>query len=127
MNGETGVPTDMISIRELSYDLYTCKGWMKLVGVMSILGGAMYAITIVGIIVAWLPIWIGILLFQSANAVGQAYESDNKAALKVALAKLKTYFIIMGILTLIGVIVGVLAFFFGFLGAGLAALSQSQQ
>lgn len=130
MNGETSVPTDMISIRELSFDLYTCKGWMKLVGVMSIIGGAMYALTIIGIIVAWLPIWIGILLFQSANAVGQAYEADNKAALKVALAKLKTYFIIMGILTLIGVIVGVLAFFFGFLGflgAGLSAMSQSRQ
>jgi hypothetical protein len=122
MNGETGIQTG--SIRELSFPLYNCKGWMKLVGVMSIIGGALYALTIIGIIVAWLPIWTGILLFQSANAVGQAYETDNKAALTVSLSKLKTYFIIMGILTLIGVIVGVLAFFFGFLGAGLAALSH---
>jgi len=126
MNGETDVQAGSISIRELSFPLYTCRGWMKLVGVLSIIGGAMQVLTIFGIIIAWLPIWTGILLFQSANAVGQAYETDNKAALAIALSKLKTYFIIMGILTLIGLIVLVLAFFFGFLGAGLAALSQRQ-
>ncbi len=126
MNGETDVQAGSISIRELSFPLYTCRGWMKLVGVLSIIGGAMQVLTIFGIIIAWLPIWTGILLFQSANAVGQAYETDSKAALAIALSKLKTYFIIMGILTLIGLIVLVLAFFFGFLGAGLAALSQRQ-
>lgn len=122
MNGGTDVQTGVV--KELSFDLYCCKGWMKLVGVMSIIGGALYALTIIGIIIAWLPIWTGILLFQSANAVAQAYETDNKAAMIRSLSKLKTYFIIMGILTLIGVIVLILAFFFGFLGAGLAALSH---
>jgi hypothetical protein len=120
MDAQTGI------VRELSFDLYTCKGWLKLVGVMSIIGGALQAITIVGIIIAWLPIWMGILLFQSANAIGQAYETDSKAAMIKSLAKLKTYFIITGVLTLIGIIAVILAFFFGFLGAGLAALSHRQ-
>jgi hypothetical protein len=127
MNGETGVQAGSISIRELSFPLYACEGWMKFVAVMSIISGALQVLTIFGIIIAWLPIWTGILLLQSANAVGQAYETDSKEALTVSLSKLKTYFIIMGILTLIGVIVMVLALSFGLLSVGLSALSLSQQ
>ena len=124
MNSEINAQTGIV--REISFYLYTCKGWMKFVGVMSIICGALQALTIFGIIIAWLPIWTGILLFQSANASEQAYETDSKADMIRSLSKLRTYFIIMGILTLIGVIVLVLAFFFGFLGAGLATLSHRQ-
>ena len=127
MNGETDVQAESFSIKELSFDLYTCTGWMKLVGIMAIISGAVQALTIFGIIIAWLPIWMGILLFQSANAIGRAYETDSKVAMKVSLSKLKTYFVITGVLTLIGIIILVLAFFFGFLGAGLAAFSQCRQ
>jgi hypothetical protein len=108
-NIQTGV------IKELSFPLYNCKGWMKLVGVMSIISGAIAAISIVGIIFAWLPIWTGVLLFQSAKAIEQAYETDSKPAMTRSLSRLKTYFIIMGILTLIGII------FWGLMMCGLGA------
>jgi len=111
-------------IKELSFPLYNCKGWMKLVGVMSIIAGALQVLTIFGIIIAWLPIWTGILLFQSANAIEQAYEGENQAAMTRSLYKLKTYFIIMGVLTLIGIIFMVLALFFGLLGTGMSFLSH---
>jgi hypothetical protein len=117
MNDQTGM------IKNLSFPLYNCKGWMKLVGVMSIIGGALQVLTIFGIIIAWLPIWTGILLFQSANAITEAYEGDNQAAMTRSLLKLKTYFIIMGVLTLIGIIFMVFALFFGVLGTGLSFLS----
>jgi len=105
MNDQTGM------IRNLSYPLYNCKGWMKLLGVVYIIGGALQALTIFGIIIAWLPIWTGILLFQSASAITLAYEGDNQAEMTRALFKLKTYFIIMGVMTLIGIIIGVMVFF----------------
>lgn len=116
MSNQAGV------VRELSVPLYQCKGWMKLVGVMSIIGGALYVLTIVGIIIAWLPIWTGILLFQSASAIEQAYQADNRDAMTRSLSKLKTYFIIMGVLTLIGIIVMVLALCFGLLGGIFSAV-----
>jgi hypothetical protein len=118
MNDQTGM------IKNLSYPLYNCKGWMKLLGVMSIIGGALQVLSIFGIIIAWLPIWTGILLFQSANAITQAYEGDNQAEMTRALFKLKTYFIIMGVLTLIGIIIGVVLFFLFLLGSGLAIFSH---
>jgi len=124
MLDEMNVQTSII--KELSVPLYNCKGWMKLVGVMYIIGGALQVLTIIGIVIAWLPIWIGILLFQSASAIEQAYEAGNKAAMTRSLSKLKTYFIIMGVLTLIGIIIWLLVFFFIFLGAGLSFLSQAR-
>lgn len=118
MNDQTGM------IKNLSYPLYNCKGWMKLLGVMSIIGGALQVLSIFGIIIAWLPIWTGILLFQSANAITEAYEGDNQAEMTRALFKLKTYFVIMGVMTLIGIIIGVMAFFFILLGSGLSFMSH---
>ena len=127
MNGQTGVPAESLGIRELSFPLYACKGWMKFVAVLSIIGGVLQVLTIFGIVIAWLPIWAGILLFQSANAAEEAYQTDSKAALVMSLSRLKTYFIIMGIITLIGIILFALGLFFGLLSVGLSALSMSQQ
>ena len=44
-------------IKELSLPIYQSRGWMKLIGVMSIIGGVLAAFTIVGILICWLPIW----------------------------------------------------------------------
>lgn len=120
ISDQTGV------IRELSVPLYQCKGWMKLVGVMSIIGGAIQALTIVGIIIAWLPIWTGVLLFQSAGAIEQAYQGGSREAMTRSLAKLKTYFIIMGVLTLIAIVIMILAILFGFLGVIFSAVGFRQ-
>jgi len=124
MDGGTNQQTALV--KELSIPLYQCKGWMKLVGVMSIIGGALQALTIIGIVIAWLPIWTGILLIQAAGAIEQAYLGENQAAMTRSLSKLKTYFIIMGILTLIGLIALVLALAFGLLGGILTAVGISQ-
>ena len=111
MNGEAGDQTGLI--KRLSYPLYECKGWMKLVGVINIIAGVIQALTCIGIVIAWLPIWLGILLFQCANSVEQAYAADSDVAMIRSLSKLKIYFIITGVLTLIGIIFMVAALFLG--------------
>ena len=84
--------------------LYQAKMWIKLIGILMIIYGAIMAITIFGIIVAWLPIWIGVTLFQAGSAIEEAYMTQNQGAFLKALNKLKTYFTIMGVLVLIGLI-----------------------
>lgn len=111
-----------MDIRQLSSNLYAAKGWMKLTGVLMFINGVFTALSIVGIIIAWLPIWMGVLLFQSAGAIERAYNSEDENALVEALSKIKTYFVIMGVLSLIGVIFFAIAFMFGFLGAILSGL-----
>ncbi len=112
-----------MDVRSLSSALYSARGWMKFLGVMMIIYGVLTALSIIGIIVAWLPIWMGVLLFQSAGAVERAHQSDDAAALMESLGKLKTYFTIMGVLTLIGLLLMVLAFFLG----GTAAIMGMSQ
>ena len=115
MNGE---PTEQMNnptsdsmqglVQYISHPLYNCKGWMKLLGVLYIITGVIQAITIFGIIFAWLPIWIGVLLFQSATAAEEAYYNGNEYELVKSLTKLKTFFIIFGILALLSIIFALL-------------------
>ncbi|MFC4763999.1 DUF5362 domain-containing protein [Dyella koreensis] len=111
------------SVRELSQPLAMGSGWMKFVGIMFIVQGALTAITIVGILIAWLPIWIGVLVMQSAGSIERAQASGDANALKDALAKLRTYFVIQGVLYLVGIVLMVL--YFIFFGAMLAAMMKS--
>jgi hypothetical protein len=105
-------------VREVAAPLFAAKGWMKFLGVLMIIYGILTALSIVGIIICWLPIWIGVLLFQSAGAIESAQASGSKMELYGALSKLKTYFTIYGILALIGIVVFVIMMFVG----GMAAL-----
>ena len=107
-----GQATGNPSIQDLSQPLASGKGWMKFVGIVFIIQGALTALTLVGIIIAWLPIWIGVLVMQSAGAIERAQLSGDAAALKEALAKLRTYFVIQGVLILVGIALWVIGLFF---------------
>lgn len=104
-------------VKDITLPLYNAKFWMKLIGVAMIIYGVLAAITIVGLIIAWLPIWIGVLLFQSAGALETAFsQGDAEAAIR-AMDKLKVYFIINGVLLLIGILLGIAGVFLGGMGA----------
>lgn len=102
-----------VIVRELSGPLAAGKGWMKLLGVVFIIQGVLAAITIIGIIVAWLPIWIGVLLLQSAGAIEQAQATGDEVQFRRSMDKLRTYFVILGILILISIVLMVLGLFSG--------------
>jgi hypothetical protein len=91
---------------------------------MAIIWGALCAITVVGLIIAWLPIWQGILLFKAATAAESAQISGDKVQLMESLRQLRTYFTIMGVTIIAGFGLGVLMFL-SFMGTILAALSSS--
>ena len=71
---------------------------------MSIIGGIVQALSIVGIIVAWLPIWMGVLMFQAGSSIDTAGNAGDKFAFLNSLGSLKTYFVLQGVLSLIGII-----------------------
>lgn len=91
-------------VREAAMPLYQSRGWLKFVGVMMILGGIPSALALVGII----PIWQGVLLMQAASSIETAANTGQKYALNSAMGNIKTFFVVNGILLLIGIIVGVL-------------------
>ncbi len=99
-----------IRVQDAALPLYQSKGWLKLVAVLMIVGGVFYAITIVGIVIAWLPIWMGVLLWQTADNIEQARNSGNAEQFMVAQQKLKTYFTITGVTALISIILVAITF-----------------
>ena len=111
------------SIKDVVLPLYNAKFWMQLVGVVLILQAIMVVLSTlgIGIIIAWLPAWLGILLFQAASHVDRAFNIDDREAAIRSMEKLKTYFVIQGVLFLLGIILSVLGFFvFGAMFAEMA-------
>jgi hypothetical protein len=111
-------------VRDLSSPLFEAKGWMKFLGVLMIIGGVLQALTVVGIIICWLPIWLGVLLFQAASGSEGAHQMGNKSEFYKSLSKLKTYFTIQGILVLIMIILSIVMMFVVGTAGLLGALSE---
>lgn len=83
--------------------IYASKGWMKLLGILLIVQGVLIALSIVGLLIAWLPIWIGVLLMKSAKKAEEAYVDGAEADAIESLARLKTIFTIYGVVTIVGI------------------------
>ena len=77
------------------------SGWMKLLGIITIISGVLSVLSIVGIIVAWIPIWLGILLIQSASRANSAGSLNKPEELLVMLDKLRLYFVVHGIMLVV--------------------------
>lgn len=92
------------SVEEMFAVATQSKGWLKFLGVLSIIGGVLSALTIVGILVAWLPIWMGVLLFQAGSQADAMATTQDPNRLVVMLNKLRTYFVIQGVLALFALI-----------------------
>lgn len=119
-NMETDTGSDN-SLTNLIEPLYQAKFWMQLIGVIMIIGGLFTALTIIGIIVAWIPIWAGIVLMQAAGSVDLAYTANNSEAALTAMRRLKTYFTIFGVLMLVYIVFTVIMMLFG-IGAGMMGM-----
>lgn len=106
MDTPTPVATglDATTTEQLRSNIKETKGWMKLLGILSIIGGALQALTIVGIVIAWLPIWIGVLLTQAASRGDEFVTKASPADLVEYHAKLKTIFTILGIVAIIALV-----------------------
>lgn len=78
------------------------SGWLKFIGVINILIGIPNMIVLVG----FLYIWLGVLLYQAGDAASTAGAQDVPRLLN----KLKLYFIITGVLMLLGLLAFILIF-----------------
>lgn len=91
-------------VRGISQSLADGAGWMKFLGVLSIISGIFQVLSLVGVISGGIQIWMGVLLNQAASSAEMARATGDSYALSSALGSVKTYFMINGILTLIGII-----------------------
>ena len=102
------VTTNQSLIKEINNPLYQARGWLKFLGVLLIVYGIISALTVIGILFAWVPIWMGVLLFKAGNNTESAGVTGDKNMLLLTLNQLRKYFVIQGVLLLVGVIASVL-------------------
>ena len=110
---EEAAATEQNVVSAVSAPLNQAKTWIKVVGVVSILEGVLMAITLFGLVIAWLPIWLGVMLFQVATNIEKANASSDQAALMLAMDKLRLFFTILGIFSIVAIVLGILASVFG--------------
>jgi hypothetical protein len=96
---------DTGTVMQLSAPIYQAKGWLKFLGVLTIIGGIFQVLTIVGIISGALSIWMGSLLTQAGSSIEGAAQLGDKYSFITSMNGIKTYFTIQGVLTLISLIV----------------------
>ncbi len=75
--------------------------WLKFLGIVQIVAGILQALTLFGILWAWLPIWMGVILNAAGNKAQVYVEKGDPQALVELTGKLKLYFIINGIMMII--------------------------
>ena len=81
-------------IKRLSAIIATGSVWMKLLAITMFLLGLLLTISIVGLLIAWLPLWQGINLCGAANRAKQAVYTGSEHDLIQALDKIRRSFTI---------------------------------
>jgi hypothetical protein len=96
--------TNNPAIANVMRPLHDAAGWMKLIGTLGIIYGILIALTIIGLVVAWLPIWMGVLLRRAADESRAAAAAGDEARAIEATRSLGTIFKVQGVIVLIGLI-----------------------
>lgn len=104
-------------IADLIEAVYRAKTWMRVIAVLSIISGVLAALSIYGIIFAWLPIWLGVVLYQAVGRIEESHASQNRALFLVGLSKISTYFTIQGVVQLVILLLVLVVFIVAILSA----------
>lgn len=105
-------PEDARILQDIENISGNMSGWLKFLGIINIISGAFTALTLFGIVIAWLPIWLGVLLLQAGNRITHAKLTNNRQGLVTMMDKLRLYFIIQGVLFIVMIAMGVLTIIF---------------
>jgi hypothetical protein len=89
----------------IAHEVRSTSGWVSLLGWVTLIAGIGYAVTIVGLIIAWLPMWIGISLISAGSAGKRLAETGNPEDLVTYLAKIRVYFAAIGVILAMSLVV----------------------
>ena len=107
--------------------VYESRSWLRLLSIALIIIGVFQALSIVGILWAWVPIWLGVLLWQAAGSAVNATENRDESELERFLQRMKTIFTVAGVLVIISVLLSIVGTFTMLLFGGLGVISEYMQ
>jgi len=93
-------------VQELAARFAGAHFWLKFLAVLQFAYAALYVVVSfgLGLVFAWIPIWLSILMWKAANRNKEALMTGNAGSLSDALGSLKTIAMLIGILTMVGII-----------------------
>lgn len=91
-------------VRDLASFLGARSGWMKFLGVMLIIIGVIYCLTLVGALVGWLPIWMGVVIMKAAESARSAQYRGHQLDLEDALDRVAVFLKLQGVFLLVSLI-----------------------
>lgn len=97
---------DISDMKRVITPLYNAHGWIKVAGVISVVEGILTALSIWGIAICWMSIWLGVLLYSTSNKMKQAYEDDHAEHLEEAMQKFARYFKLFAIFQILAAVIG---------------------
>jgi len=106
-SGQAGTDSTM-QVKRLATVLASGGGWMKFLAVLMYLCGALYILSIWGILICWIPIWLGVVLWNGATKAEQAVFTGLESDLAQALDRVRFVFKLYGILFMVGFVMGAL-------------------
>lgn len=86
-----------LDIKKLVFPLYQSLLWMRLFAACLIFYGALITVTGIGVLVAWLPMWIGVILLLASKSIATAYNEENEQAFILSISRFKTIFVALGL------------------------------
>lgn len=110
-------------VKYLAMAMVTHAGWIKFAGIMMIISGALACLSITGIIIGWLPIWMGVVLCNAANLARDSADRASKTLLFQAIERLGFYFKLTGILTIVMIVIYVVLIIFVIIAIGSVGLA----
>lgn len=85
--------------------------WLRLISVFHFFQAGLLIATLYGIPVAWIPVWLGVTLWQLANSAQNAMRTGNQYSVTATIRKTRRYFILMGITAIICITLTIVAIF----------------
>ncbi len=104
---------DSEQVRRFNKPLYQSRHWMRLIGVLLVICGIAITVTGIGVLIAWLPIWLGVLLFMTAKASSVAHVHGDEPMLELTLKRLRTTFTVTGVSVVLVVVGSILFAYYG--------------
>ena len=105
-----------MDIQQIVMPLVRSRGWITFLAIVAFLNAAIQVISSfgIGIIVAWLPIWIGVLLIQASSAIGRYELNLTEDDLQEGMEKLAMAFKVTSVWVIVTIALVILVFVFFF-------------
>lgn len=112
MLGHAAHGGDSNLVQNLASCFSGASGWLKFLAILAFLYAALAIVSTfgVGIIFAWIPIWMGVLMWKAASRTNTALVTGSADEMGRALASLKTFFVLNGVLVLLSILLPLIFF-----------------